>query len=196
MRNFPIIAGIAVVLLAASSFAGSDCKIAVHVLPHATTSCNRLPDVPSCMDGSHTYDGCDDIDAFPVVYDIYGVTGVAFGLTWPDDWGSCAFTPCGFDLIISGEIVNPGDSFSGTWHECQYMNSLVAGVGWLLPTSPGRICPSPYYEGRTGVTDCDFVEHDVSVVYCAAACGAEGDDPCGGGISLEKTWGSIKSMYR
>jgi hypothetical protein len=196
MRKLVSFAFIAVMMFTASASSSSDCKIAIHVQPHANPSCNRLPTLDGCLDIEHTYTGCEDVDVFPVVYDISGLTGIEVGITWPDSWGSCAFRPCGFDLLIHGEITNPGDYLAGTWTECQYVNSVVAGYGWLAPTSAGRVCPFSSPTGFMGVTDCGYTKHEASAVFCAGVCGAEGDNPCGGGISEDKTWGSIKSMYR
>jgi len=182
-------------MLATSALANSGCKVALHVERHRNMSCSGLPGIETCDAINHTYSGCDDIDVFPVFYDIYGITGAMVGLTWPDSWGSCAFTPCGFDFLIS-DIVHPGDSFAGTWTACQYIRSAVVGFGWLAPSSGGRICPIADPSGFMGVTDCEFVQFEPVAVFCAGACGTDGDNPCGGGVSEEKTWGSIKSMYR
>ena len=195
MRKPALLAWLVLAMLAASALANSDCKMALHVVRHSNMNCNGLPRIETCLDIKHTYDACDDVDVFPVVYDVYGITNVIVGLTWPDSWGSCAFTPCGFDLIIS-DIVRPGDWFSGVWTECQYVRSAVVGFGWLAPTSSGQICPVPDPNGNLGVSDCEFVEFDFAAVFCAGVCGREGQNPCGGGVSEDKTWGAIKSMYR
>jgi len=193
---FAFLLSVMVAALAACASAGSDHKIAIHVLPHSSRACGNLPEVPGCVDINHTLAGCGDVDVYPVIYDISGITGIEIGLTWPEAWGSCAFTPCGMDFTIS-EIHWPGDGISGTWLECQTTRSIVIGFGWLAPTSAGLICPSPHrISGFIGVTDCSYAEFGPSAVFCAGVCGAEGDDPCGGPSSEGKTWGSIKSMYR
>lgn len=195
MRKSALPACLLLILLAAQATAGANHKIAVHVLPHANRNCNSLPGIQGCNDIKYTHDGCGDVDVFPVAYDLSGVTAVEVGLTWPDSWGSCAFTPCGFDLLMS-EIVYPGDWLSGAWTECQYVRAVVVGFGWLAPTSGGRICPSPNPLGFMGVTDCEFIQLEFAAAYCAGVCGMDGENPCGGGVSEDKTWGSIKSMYR
>ena len=175
----------------------ADHKVAIHIAPHDARNCNSgLPDIRSCRDIDYTHDGCMDVDAFPVFYDLSGVTAVQIGLSWPESWGSCAFTPCGFDLVI-GEIVNPQDGFAGTWDECRDMWLAIAGYAWLGPTSGGLICPAPNpITGLIGVADCTYLEDPPSAVFCAGACGQRGDDPCGGGVSENKTWGNIKAMFR
>lgn len=194
MRILALLLCLLAAVFAASCLAAEANKVAVHVQRHTNMNCAGLPILESCADIRYTYDGCDDIDVFPVVYDIYGVTNVVIGLDWPASWGSCAFTPCGFDLQMS-DIVYPGDWVSGAWSECRHMRSCVVGFGWLAPSSGGRICPFPNPGGELGVVDCDLVFHSAAAVFCAGVCGADGDSPCGG-ASEEKTWGSIKSMYR
>jgi hypothetical protein len=199
MRKLTLLAFVMTALTAASALAGSnaDHKVAIHVALHDGRNCNSgLPDIRSCKDIDYTYDGCMDVDVFPIFYDLAGVRGIQIGLTWPASWGSCAFTACGFDYII-GEIVNPEDGFAGTWAECQYVRQVIAGYGWLGPSSGGFICPVPNrITGRIGVADCDFVEDPPAEIYCGGACGKRGDDPCGGGFSEDKTWGNIKAMFR
>ena len=195
MKNVVLLICLAALAVAAPALANPDNKMAVHVARHTSVNCSGLPVVRTCADIKHTYDGCGDIDVFPVVYDIYGITSIQVGLTWPDSWGSCAFTPCGFDLTIGG-MAFPGDHFTGAWSECHYISSHIVGVGWLASSSGGIICPVPDPLGVLGVTDCEFIQHQASAIFCAGACGASGDDPCGGGVSEEKTWGAIKSMYR
>lgn len=195
MAKAALLAWLMTGLLVVSAFGSSDHKIAVHVLPHSNTNCNGLPRIYGCKDIQYTYDGCDDVDVFPVVYDVGGITGIDVGLSWPASWGSCAFTPCGFDLMIH-DIVHPGDWVTGTWVECQSMTTAVVGFGWLAPNSGGEICPSPNTMGFMGVTDCDYTQYEASATFCAGVCGTDGEDPCGGGVSEAKTWGSIKSMYR
>jgi len=193
---FAFLVSVIVAAMAACASAGSDHKIAVHVLPHSGRTCGSLPEVPGCMDINHTLAGCGDVDVYPVVYDISGITGIEVGLTWPEAWGSCAFTPCGIDFVIS-EIKWPGDGISGTWQECQNDRSIVIGFGWLAPTSAGLICPSPLRTtGFIGVADCGYATYPPSAMFCAGVCSAEGDDPCGARVSEDRTWGSIKSMYR
>ena len=199
MRPIPLLVFIVTALLGLSALAGdnADHKIAVHVAPHAGRNCSSgIPDISTCKDIDYTYDSCTDIDVFPIIYDLYGVTGVQLGLTWPTSWGSCAFTACGFHYVI-GEIVNPGDGFAGTWHDCQHIRQVIVGFGWLGPMSGGLICPTENpYTGLLGTSDCDFEEDPPAQVFCAGACGEAGDDPCGGGFSEDKTWGGIKAMFR
>lgn len=186
-------------LIAATVLAGSNAnhKVAIHVALHESRDCNSgLPDIRSCKDIAYNFDGCADVDVFPIFYDLAGVTGIQLGLRWPTSWGSCAFTPCGFEFIIGG-IVNPDDGFAGTWSECQYVSQVVTGYGWLGPLSDGAICPVPNLTtGLIGVSDCDFAEDAPAEIYCGGACGRKGDDPCGGGFSEEKTWGNIKAIFR
>jgi hypothetical protein len=186
-------------LIAASAIAGSnaDHKVAIHVALHESRTCNSgLPDLRSCKDIAYTFDGCTDVDVFPIFYDLAGVTAIQLGLSWPVSWGSCAFTACGFDFVI-GEIVDPEDGMAGTWNDCRYVSRVIVGYGWLGPLSAGIVCPVPNRTtGRIGVTDCDYSEDEPAGIYCGGACGKMGDDPCGGDFSEDKTWGNIKAMFR
>ena len=182
---------------APAAHAGSNHKIAIHVLSHERRTCDSgLPRIQTCKDIQYTYDACTDIDVFPIFFDLSGVTGIEVGLMWPGSWGSCAFTPCGFDFVI-GTIEQPGDAMAGTWYQCRHDLCVVAGYGWLAPSSGGEICPVPSaVTDFMGVTDCDFVQYPPAAYYCAGACGTGGENPCGGGISEGKSWGAIKSMFK
>lgn len=79
----------------------------------------------------------------------------------------------------------------------QYVQTVVAGYGWLLAGTPGKICiaVNPVTE-FVGTSNCDFVEDSPLVTFCAGACGEIGDDPCSPTRTVPTTWGGIKAMFK
>jgi hypothetical protein len=200
MVKAALFTALVIILFSTAGSTNSDHKIAVHVLPFGSRTCGSgLPDMDDCREINHTHAGCEDIHFFPVIFDVWGIAGVQFGFTWPASWGTCAYTPCGSDFTI-GQVVKPGDWIACTWRQCQYDNYLVTGFGWLAASSAGRICPvagtGTDFIGVTGCQGENPQEFEAAALFCAGVCGQSGDDPCGGGVSEEKTWGAIKSMYR
>lgn len=155
-------------------------KIAVHVLPHeAGRTCNSgMPDLVLCTDINTTYEGCGDMDVFPVFYDVNEYLGVEYALEWPGS-ESCAFTSCS-DLMIGG-ITWPGDGISQVWFGCRPGPTAIPGWGWIYTIEPGlvSVAPHPYTE-EVQMLDC--LEAVDQPVYRASAgvCGFPGDDPCFG----------------
>jgi uncharacterized repeat protein (TIGR01451 family) len=170
-----------VVMLSPAAYAGMnpDVKAAVHVLPHnAGRSCAKgFPILTGCEDIIDTYPGCDDVDFFPVFFDMVEYQGVEYGIVWPG-YGSCSFTSCS-DLTI-GDIVNPGDGISHAWASCQVGAVAVMGWGWLSGSEPGSVCIVAHPTmGGINVGDCTHgLDHAVAA-YCAGLCGEEGDLYCG-----------------
>jgi hypothetical protein len=173
-------------------------KAAVHILEAGGGSCQEgLPLIETCEDIVTTYEGCGEVNIFPVFYDLTEVAGIQHGLTWPESWGSCTFTQCAGDLTL-GEIVNPGDGISCKWEECQDVSVVVTGYGSLSAISPGeiRIVPNPS-SSLISTTDCHFIDSPPAQTFYAGACGVDGENPCGGTVgTVPKTWGQIKSMFR
>jgi uncharacterized repeat protein (TIGR01451 family) len=156
-------------------------KAAVHLLPHAERSCSKeFPSITGCEDIVTTYAGCQDIDVFPVFFNLTEYSGMEYGLTWPGA-ETCAFTSCS-DLSI-GQIVNSGDGISHAWAACHPDPVAVPGWGWMGAVDYGSIC----LVDRPGadaiyVGDCDGALDEPIAIFCSGVCGNAGDDPCGGVI--------------
>jgi len=195
--RIPVI-GLALVLALSAIAAGGenpDTKMAIHVEIHsAKRTCGDLPAIAGCADIATTLEaGVYSFDAMPVFFDLTGITGAEYSLTWPDWYYSCAFTNCS-DLVI-GDIAWPGDGISHTWNTCQMGYSVITGWGWFYADHAGLICPIPHTgTGFIGVTDCDFISDIPIFVYCAGVYGVMGDDPCAATAADAATWGGIKSM--
>jgi hypothetical protein len=166
-------------------------------MPHEERTCiSSFPVIDECGDIVYSHPGCGDIDAFPVFYDLQGIRGAAFGMTWPEEWGTCSFTICDSEHS-TGELVNPGDGVYLVWDTCQQRTFITLGFGWLVADSPGRICivPEPL-EGKLGVLGCNADMEPPVATCCAGVCGESGDDPCEPGHTVPTTWGGIKAMFR
>jgi uncharacterized repeat protein (TIGR01451 family) len=152
--------------------------MAVHVLPHSgnRTCTNEFPDLEYCYFAITTHEACEDIDVFPVFFDLVEYQGFDYGLTWPGT-GSCAFTSCS-DLAI-GQLENPGDGISHAWYVCQPSHLVIPGWGWITGDTPGRICIVPHpIAGGPNVGDCSGELDQPVTSACAGICGEEGDEPC------------------
>jgi uncharacterized repeat protein (TIGR01451 family) len=176
---------LAAVLLAGVASAGPNYyhKAAVCVIPHGVT-CSTMPKIESCSGITTTYSGEGDIDVIPVFFDLKGCTVMEFGLTWPAEWGSCAYTTCVEGLSI-GQIAAPGDAIATAWQECQTGLSISHGHGWLRPTGPGVV--ALVRSSKTnwiGVVDCRDPASErgydwPAAVFSAGVGGTPGEDPCG-----------------
>jgi uncharacterized repeat protein (TIGR01451 family) len=194
-RSLPII----LVLLftcawSAQAGVNPNAKAAIHVLPHNPdlTCSHNFPEIISCQQIVTTYGGCDDVDIFPVFFDLVEYQGVEYGIEWPGI-GSCAFTSCS-DLTIGG-IENSGDGISHAWYVCHSGPVAIPGWGWLTADEYGPVCLVPHpLAGGVIVGDCDYgsVLDTLETTFCAGVCGMPGDEPCGAAylpIDLTKTDG-------
>jgi uncharacterized repeat protein (TIGR01451 family) len=194
-RSLPII----LVLLftcawSAQAGVNPNAKAAIHVLPHNPdlTCSHDFPEIISCQQIVTTYGGCDDVDIFPVFFDLVEYQGVEYGIEWPGI-GSCAFTSCS-DLTIGG-IENSGDGISHAWYVCHSGPVAIPGWGWLTADEYGPVCLVPHpLAGGVIVGDCDYgsVLDTLETTFCAGVCGMPGDEPCGAAylpIDLTKTDG-------
>jgi len=167
-------------LLASAAHPGQNpnLKVAIHIEEHnAKRACNNLPAIESCIDIAWFYEGCGDIDVFPVFLDIYGYTAVEYRLVWPVEWGSGAHTHCA-DLAI-GDISQSGDGVALAWYECRISPYCIPGWLTLTAATPGRITLSPDWEWDIKTADCYFQEDEPSFSYAGGVCGELGDPPCG-----------------
>jgi hypothetical protein len=170
-------------------------KCAVHVDAHnAKRACGNLPVFTACTDIVTTW-GTYSFDAMPTFFDLYGITGAEYSLTWPAWTYSAAWNNCS-DLVI-GAIAWPGDAISHTWNVCQIQYAVICGWAWLYADGPGLVCMIPNADtGFIGVVDCEF-QPDVPVGFsCAGVYGMVGDDPCECSATELSTWGGIKSMFK
>ena len=185
MRNaIAFMAVLAVILasaLAPAALAGpnADHKIAVHVVSHGV-ACKSLPVFTDCSEIVTTYAGAGDIDVIPVFYDVSEAGATAYGLTWPAEWGTCAYTQCWGDLTVGG-IVNPGDGLSTAVLTCDSSWAIGAGYGWLAATGPGAvsIIPEPRADDLGIVACASEVLDRPSCTFSALIGSGSGEDPCG-----------------
>ena len=196
MRRCLIGGFVLVVILAASTFAGTNtsAKVAVHAVPHASRSCTKsFPTITACQDISYSEQAMD-VDCFPVFFDLAEYQGFDYGLTWPGLY-TCVFTSCS-DLTIGG-IVSPGEGVSHAWTVCQ--DAQVAVTGWAWIVDVGLVCVVAHPEiGTINIGDCqDPTGIDQPVGnYCAGIGGEPGQDPCQPTAIEASTWGAIKSMFK
>jgi hypothetical protein len=180
-------------------FAGDnpDFKAAIHVLPHEERYCNiNFPEISACAEIVYTYEGCGDIDFFPVFFNLTEYKAVEYGVIWPGSY-SCSYTSCSYATMFT--IVWPGDGVSHSWDGyCQPGPVAIPGWGWIYETVAGQICLVGMPATRSiAVCDCDEpcrIDYP-DTTYCAGICGAEGEDPCGQVGCDPTTWGSIKAMF-
>jgi hypothetical protein len=200
------ITAVVIVLVMAGALTGGanqHAKVGVHVVPYnCNRACNRFfPQIKSLHDITATYDGCGDIDFFPVFFDLVEYKGFEYGVDWPGSY-SCVFISCSYTRL--GDIVWPGDGISQVWPDCQPYAVAIPGWGWLTIDVPGTICivPHPLTDMIT-VADCrdpadlDYVDYLTSV-FCAGVCGKAAESP-GDVMTIATeptTWGSIKGMFR
>jgi hypothetical protein len=156
-------------------------KVALHVVPHGV-DCKSLPAFARCADITTSYAGTGDIDVVPVFFDLKECLALEFGLTWPPEWGTCAYVSC-IEGVAVGGIVNPGDALATAWHDCRTDWSISPGYGWIDATGPGRLSlvPSPK-TNWIGVVNCGAPSvrgYDwPAAIFSAGVGGIAGDDPC------------------
>jgi hypothetical protein len=183
--------------------ANPEHKIAIHVVAHGL-ACKTLPTFTECSQITTTYAGTGDIDVVPVFFNLSEYLAVEFGLTWPAEWGSCAYTTCTSTLDV-GSITNPGDGMASAWTTCQTGWYVCPGYGWLNATGAGRvsIVPNPATEDY-GVVDCADspgpYQDLPDTAFAAGVGGVSGDNPCaeveGGGEETEGQSGEIQGYYK
>ncbi|MGQ9603946.1 MAG: hypothetical protein ACUVUU_07000 [bacterium] len=152
--------------------------IAVHIEKHEQRGCKKLPRLTR-SDLTSTYDGMGEIDAFVVLLEFGEAKAAAFGLKWPENWGSGRWQDCSYLKI--GNIVNPGDVIRMVFNDCQ-KDSLPLILGWITLTvnSPGRIevIPDPK-EGYIAFVNCPEASptsFEPLVKIPGGAGGARGDE--------------------
>jgi hypothetical protein len=194
---------------AAPSYEGINtaCKVAVHVLPHLESrTCSRdFPVIADPVDIVTTCPG-NDVDFFPVFYNLTEYLGMEYSVTWPGSQ-SCAFSSCS-DLTV-GTIMYPlgtvspwdqTDMIAHTWLECQPGPVGIPGFGWITEPIPSMICLAPSSSGGyIWVLDCteDLPGPNEPVCnFCAGIGGMQGDSPLGPSAVEDATWGTIKSLFK
>ena len=185
----------------AGTVANQNVKFALHIEPHTTRSCSKaMPAITSRDDLHRVHDMYEDIDVFFVVFDFDSVTGVQFGLTWPEAWGSAATTYCA-DFAI-GTIVNPGDGMAVTWGDCNLLGSKPSfwpvTWSWILPNSDGEIeiGDNPSTSALT-TSSCAFIEAEPDSIFNAGINVDPYEGPPGGSVGIQPTsWGAIKAMFK
>lgn len=202
MKKVLVIA-IALTFVATAALAGGNPahKAAIHCKAYPITSCTKgWPSITTCSGIVYTWANLGDFEAMPVFYDLVQYSAIGFGLTWPAEWGSMAWSRCKGDLAVGG-IVYPGEGTGITWTACQTSWSVVMGYGWLTASSAGSVCPIPDpATGDIGVVDCaaspgPYLDYPMCI-SCAGIGGMLGDDPCRPTATQPSTWGEIKSMFK
>lgn len=152
--------------------------IAIHIEKHQARTCHNLPAL-SKTNIKTTYKGVGEIDAFVVLLDFGGAKAAAFGLKWPENWGTGKWQDCSYLKI--GNIINPGDVIRLALKDCQ-SDSVPLILGWLTLTvnSAGKIeiIPDPN-EGCIAFVDCNEVSpaaFEPLIKISGGAGGAKGDD--------------------
>jgi hypothetical protein len=189
-----------ILLLTGSVLGGYNphAKVAVHVLPHQPDrACRRnLPVIEDLCEINATYDGCGDIDVFPVFYELVRYQGLEYGLEWPGSY-SCVYTICADSHLL--EIVWPGDGTSQIWLDCLTNPIVIPGWGWITTDVPGHVSVVPHPAGgHIIVGDCRSHLDTVETTFSAGVCGEIGRGPCypAGQAVAATTWGNIKGMFR
>jgi hypothetical protein len=188
-------------MLAVAAFAGSNLnyKAALHVVPHQERACETgWPATADCAGIQTTYHGCSDFDVFPVFFDLVEVRRIEYAITWPADWGACAYTACAGDNIIGG-ITSPGDGIAHAWTQCHEAAVIIPGYARFEDmVSPGLlVLAANPATGFLGATDCGGQRDFAIGLVAAGVCGVPGEDACDCGCASEpQTWGAIKSLFQ
>jgi hypothetical protein len=154
-----------------------------------------LPTISDCGDIQTTYEG-DDLDFFPVFYNLVEYVTFTYGVSWPDAWGDCAFSVCSDGSI--GTIRTSGDGITHSYVECQPGPVGIPGWGWLYASSSGFICviDHPLETGEyPGLSSCNHEADFTTCSFCAGVNGAYGDDPCGPSATEPSSWSEIKAIF-
>jgi hypothetical protein len=186
------------VLAASFVFAGNnpDVKVGIHILPHDPERwCySNFPVIEEPGDIVFTYEGCEEVDFFPVFFDISEYKCVQYAVVWPGS-ETCSFNPCSYAHI--GEIVEPGDWIAHCWRGCQTGFSVIPGWGEVTMDHYGLVCLSSSPElGNIAILDCnDGLDYPVAN-FCAGVCGRVGENPLyADQPTVPTTWGSIKGLF-
>lgn len=196
MRKIIGIMAMVLLLLSTGAPAGDnpDTKVAVHVRTHdAELGCD-FGTINDCHDIVVTEPG-NNVDAFPVFFDVTEFLGCEYGMWWPLWTYSAAFTNCAD--FVSGSIAWPGDGASHTWTACQTGSWVcVPSYIWLYADGPGMICVIPHpVSGVLGVRDCAEGFDAAFFTCCAGVYGYVGDDPCPAVGEMRSTWGKVKELF-
>jgi hypothetical protein len=170
-------------------------KVAVHVQAHsAKQQCSALPAISGCGDIQTTYAG-ENLDFFPVFYDLVDYKTFAYGVTWPDSWGTCVFSACSFGSI--GTIQTSGDGITHSYSPCRPGPVAIPGWGWLYANSQGFVCVVQYPDPGEPylMSGCDEQFDNPDCNFCAGVNGAYGDDPCGPSSTEPSSWSEIKAIF-
>jgi hypothetical protein len=195
MRRTLAVSFVILLLVSGSALAGANDsvgKAAVHAVPHASRTCAKnFPSIAGCTQ-ILTTEPSQDVDCFPVFYELNEYQGFDYGLTWPGLY-SCAFTSCS-DLAI-GTIQFTGDGISHAWYVCQAGPVAICGWGWIYDT--GLVCIGPHpTAGGPNIGDCGGALDLPIANFCAGIGGASGQDPCTPTNIEPTTWGAIKNVFK
>jgi hypothetical protein len=186
----------------------TEAKVAVHVLAHESRTCvDGLPTITDCFDIISTCPG-NDVDFFPVFFDLVEYTGVEYSVEWPGTY-SCGFTSCS-DLTI-GNIIWPAgtvpledrtDWISHAWFDCHTEPVAIPGWGWIYEPVPAMIRIVANTEGGfIWVAECGepgsvYELNEPVCNFAAGIAGAIGESACQPSSVRSSTWGGIKHLFR
>jgi hypothetical protein len=181
----------------ASAGLNPQVKAGVHILPHDPERwCySNFAEINGPEDIVFTYEGCEEVDFFPVFFDLNECLCVQYAVVWPG-YETCSFNPCSFSHI--GEIIEPGDWIVHCFEECRTGYAVIPGWGEVTMDEYGLVCLMPLPQtGTIDILDChDAIDHPVAN-FCAGVCGRVGEDPLQEDqATVSSTWGSIKGLFR
>jgi hypothetical protein len=199
MAKVLIVSAAFVLAVSSVAIAGSNpnVKVGIHVLPHDPERWCYL-NFPVINDPSEivfTYEGCEEVDFFPVFFDLNECLCVEYAVVWPGNQ-TCSFNPCSYSHI--GEIIEPGDWIAHCWDGCKTDYAVIPGWGEVTMDHYGLVCLAPTPEsGRIGILDCNDRIDTPIANFCAGVCGRVGEDPLQDDqATVSGTWGGVKSMFR
>jgi hypothetical protein len=188
-------------------FTGSNAgfKVGVHVMPHEDRTCGRnFPVISSCADIVATTDA-NDVDFFPVFYDVTEYSCLEFSVEWPGTY-SCVFSSCSpdghFGRIVWPAGTVPVDDGEDWINFCCLAGQpgpiAIPGWGWICEPGPATIRIVPFtVSGLIRMLDCVGSGRSDEPVcsFAAGTGGALGEEPCGPSTAEPKSWGAIKAIF-
>jgi len=199
MKEILIVGAVLMLILSGLAVAGNnpDVKVGIHVLPHdPERGCYlNFPVVDDPGDIVFTYDGCEEVDFFPIFFDLSECKCVHYGVVWPGSQ-TCTFTICSYSHI--GNLVHSGDWIAQCWHSCRNSYAVIPGWGEVTMDHYGLVCMAPEpNSGEILILDCDGELDSPIANFCAGVCGRDGENPLyADQATVSSTWGEIKSLFR
>lgn len=199
MKETLIVMAVLMLILSGLAVAGSNphVKVGIHVLPHdPERGCYlNFPVVDDPGDIVFTYEGCEEVDFFPIFFDLTECKGVQYAVVWPGSQ-SCTFTICSYTHI--GEIVHSGDWIAQCWQGCRTDYALIPGWGEVTMDEYGLVCLAELGNGEDiAILNCHESLDYPTANFCAGVCGRVGENPLyADQATVSTTWGEIKGLFK